>query len=232
MSQSSKQSVSGLSSVKRDFSSNTPIAGKPSSGSAPANAPAKKAFLSDAMRSAIAQGVAKHDRPLPVSQTLPQKRPSSQPEPPPSKRRQLPSSWTNSSSPSASYSTASTNSTRTFSRAPSSSSAFSSQKLSDPLSESTSFKESGARTIKPESSRSVSKSNGKETKPAPIFLSKEQRTILKMVEKGASIFYTGSAGESRKSSRSTSSRWGVWLACLTSGILFHVHRNVFIVVRY
>ncbi|KAI0318381.1 hypothetical protein OF83DRAFT_31747 [Amylostereum chailletii] len=181
MSQShaSQVSVSGLSAIKRDFSSNTQVV---KTEPAPAAKPAmKKSMLSDAMRRAIEQGVASRGT-ASTSAVLSQKRPSqSAPEPQPAKRRQLPDSWSSSSSSSA---------PRTLSRTstlPSTSTYNATQSSS-----------AGSFTLseqRPLVIPAVKNNNKSASKPASIFLSKEQRAILKLVEKGDNIFYTGSAGE-------------------------------------
>lgn len=53
-------------------------------------------------------------------------------------------------------------------------------------------------TTQPSKATSSSTSKAAAAKPAKIFLSEEQKKILKLVEDGQSVFYTGSAGTSQK----------------------------------
>ena len=173
MSQASgKQVMSGLRTVKRDFSSNSVTSGSQSSDrSEPSRqekltaqerrlkliqdalngvtAPLeKKNPLSGANKPSTSSATASLKRPLPSdSQTGP-------------KKRQMPSSWKDNRDVA---------STRSLS-------------VSTPVSGSS----------KAIISMPSSKSSGK---PASIFLSQEQTHILGLVEKGESLFYTGSAGE-------------------------------------
>ncbi|OAX41516.1 hypothetical protein K503DRAFT_484995 [Rhizopogon vinicolor AM-OR11-026] len=87
----------------------------------------------------------------------------SAPDPPPTKRRQLPSSWDD-----------------------------------DSLSSSSNFKisraSSSSSVVKPAPLTVASSSSKPTSKLAGVFLSQEQTHILRLVEAGNSVFYTGSAG--------------------------------------
>src|ERR1700742_3040910 len=92
-----RQPRSGLSMVKRDFSSNTTTIAPPPSTSTTTVGATKRRALSGALRKAIQDGVASREAEetslASSSFTLSQKR-SLSPEPvPPSKLRRLPSAW-------------------------------------------------------------------------------------------------------------------------------------------
>lgn len=175
MSQASgKQVMSGLRTVKRDFSSNSL---PPNSQNAASGGSSRQQKLStqeerlkliqDALNGVATSG----DNKSPFSSSnaaasggssmssASLKRPSPDDSHSGVKKRRMPSSW-NDSNDIASYSN-----TRT-------------------LSVSTSINTASKTTIPTTSA-----------KPASIFLSQEQTHILKLVENGESIFYTGSAGE-------------------------------------
>ena len=182
MSASSKQLMSGLGTVKRDFSSNTQVKREPgASQSQP-----KRSTISDTLRKAIEEGVASREAearkattteftPLFQKRTFP---PQSSANVPPAKRRQLPRSWDDvtlnpSTSPSSWQPTLTSSASTNVNS-----------------SQSASNKSSQPPVISP-----VAPMAGG-SKVAPIFLSKEQTHILQFVKDGESVFYTGSAGKS------------------------------------
>lgn len=169
----SKTSLSGLRTIKRDFSSSTAC----SSSSQPIDVdndidwppspPQAKKVMSDsekrlkAIQDALAGNpVARSTRPLDAPSQNANKRPnpssSSQFEPP-AKKRQVPSSWSEPAAPPSKQAIAKA-ATKTKAAAP------------------VVFSKAAA-------------------KPAKVFLSQEQTQILKLVNDGNSVFYTGSAGE-------------------------------------
>lgn len=179
---SSKQLMSGLKSVKRDFSSNT----LPSSSQSSEDSKSRQLGPNGSRNSLTAQ-----ERRLKLIQdalkdhsasgdklscsgglvSAGHKRANTAQEEPAAKRRQLPSSWSMAS-------------------------ALQTTQTKNPLvvngkmaSSSASANSSSRATI------TVSSSSASSSKPAPVFLSQEQTHILKLVEGGESIFYTGSAGE-------------------------------------
>ncbi|CCL98608.1 uncharacterized protein FIBRA_00610 [Fibroporia radiculosa] len=167
-----KQSISGLRSIKRDFSSFLPSASQDSviSSSDP-NAipwtptPPKQSKLSGAeqrlrdIEEALKGNLVSSEIALASSQTsrstMLQKRPSSSQDPP-AKRRQLPSSWNDP----------------------------------EPIQRSAYFSSSSTRT--PVVNKTLT--NNAPGRTAPISLSQEQQHILQLVREGQNIFYTGSAG--------------------------------------
>ena len=185
MSQSSgKQVMSGLRTVKRDFSSNNATSDGQASKSNEqtrqdrALASAKRLkMIQDALNGESSTSEKKHPfsgRPATgggeSSSSASLKRTAGGDTAPPAKKRQLPSSWDDYHSNSRSI--ASYSSTRA-------------------LSSSTSANGISKTTI------SVTSTTTKSTAgPASVFLSEEQKHILKLVERGESLFYTGSAGES------------------------------------
>ncbi|THH32533.1 hypothetical protein EUX98_g1662 [Antrodiella citrinella] len=163
--------MSGLRSIKRDFSSSS-LASSSQDNTDTVQAP-KRVFkrtasgleqrLKDIQAGLDSQKLSQPSAPTSASQSaasVSQKRPPPSNEAPAAKRRQLPSSWTESITPQASIQS---RSTATFQkptkRAPSN------------------------ERLAPSSS-----------KPKGVFLSDEQTHILKLVEGGQSVFYTGSAG--------------------------------------
>ncbi|KAI0063977.1 hypothetical protein BV25DRAFT_325685 [Artomyces pyxidatus] len=180
MSQPSKQPVSGLAKLKRDFSSNAPI--KPTVALATSNAPVKRSTISDALRRAIEEGVASREAdakpaaslyPTPLSQK--RSLPSQPTDAPPAKRR-LPDSWNDTSSSSSTYNY--TSSARSLSSTP----------YDGGSSLSTESKSERKPLVVP------AKTLKAVAKPAALFLSAEQKQILQLVKEGKSVFYTGSAG--------------------------------------
>ena len=174
---------SGLSTVRRDFSSteivpppksSQSIHWSPSPPVAPP-APLKKLSGSEARLKAIQEALAGYpasEPPLLVQSLTQNKRPSptgtSATGNPPKRARQLPPDWPSNDSLSK----------PSLSAKPLSSSARDPRKsaFNTPASSSGS-----GSSIKP--------------KVASVFLSQEQKTILKLVEEGESVFYTGSAGK-------------------------------------
>ncbi|KAI0369205.1 hypothetical protein BV20DRAFT_417843 [Pilatotrama ljubarskyi] len=176
-----KQPMSGLRSIKRDFSSSSIPPASQESVSSNADTipwdptpPKKLSGLEQRLKDiqdALNAQISSSENTLSQSQS--QKRPSPS-QNPPAKRRQLPSSWdTNKSKPSASQSSRpaypSASSARAFGTA-----------------RQTNTKET---LVIP-----AATSSGAVSKPAPVFLSQEQTHILRLVEAGQSLFYTGSAG--------------------------------------
>ncbi|KAI0741689.1 PIF1-like helicase-domain-containing protein [Daedaleopsis nitida] len=180
----SKQPMSGLRTIKRDFSSSSlPSASQESATTNtdaitwPPTPPKKLTPLEQRLKDiqdALSGQVVSSENVIAASQShsQSQKRPSTS-QNPPAKRRQLPPSWeqkeekpAKSSRPT--YPTSST--ARTFGAT----------------------RQTNANTneivVVPASK------SGATSKPAPVFLSQEQTYVLKMVESGLSLFYTGSAG--------------------------------------
>ncbi len=172
---SSTKLMSGLKTIKRDFTSNAVAA--PSSSQTPStnvNPGAKKSLngieqrlkdIQDALNGQLVQG----ER-MTMKGAAGQKRSSpNEYEDSAAKRRQLPSSWNDAPSHTSSQTRASQGS----------------RNLSRP-----------STSVIPTSTIAVGPpTNPSRDKPAPVFLSQEQTHILKLVENGESIFYTGSAGE-------------------------------------
>jgi len=170
-----RQPRSGLATVKRDFSSNsttdTPRV------SAPAVGAAKRSTISDSLRKAIQDGVA--SREAEKSSNGSQKRSLPSEVVPPSKKRQLPSSWVDCEPSSTPYS----HSSSAFLRALS----FTSSDLPQDMM-------SQGNQDGPESPL-ASSSQPKLARRAPeIVLSDEQKHILELVVQKKNLFYTGSAG--------------------------------------
>lgn len=175
---------SGLNTVRRDFSStevsqppksSQSIYWSPSPPVAPP-APLKKLSGSEARLKAIQEALAGYPPSAPplVQSVTQNKRPSPTPNsatgnPPTKRARQLPPDWPGNDSLSK----------PSLSTKPSSSS-------------NKDIRKSTFNTPTSSSSSSLS------TKPkvASVFLSQEQKKILKLVESGESVFYTGSAGKS------------------------------------
>jgi len=180
MSKSLKSAKSGLRSVKRDWSSSDvsqprssqPLDWPPSPPKQPA--PPKALSGSEARLKAIQEALAGYSAPAPppplVESTAQNKRasPTAIPAnaPPPKRARQLPPDWPSKD--------ALINSSFSIpSDGPGRSKGFS----------------------KPSPESSAGSTGGKPKVPA-IFLSQEQTQILKLVQGGESVFYTGSAGTS------------------------------------
>lgn len=181
--------MSGLATVKRDFSSNTDKKEPEPSSSRTTG----KRMDSSALMKAIMEGCASRDAnggstSMASASLLSQKRPS-QAAVPPAKRRTLPDSFHNSSYRTTTTSTkppSSSYSSQRSSALSSSSAANSSQTSSGPSTNSSSRP--------PPLVVSAAQSSKAAVKPATIFLSSEQKQILQLVKDGKSIFYTGSAG--------------------------------------
>lgn len=175
---STKVAVSGIKSLKRNWSSNNqPTTSSQSSDTPPAAsrniAPAKKTLTDTEKRlkaiQAALDGQAVPGESHAHTASAGQKRPA------PTvlgsntanKKRQLPSSWNEENMTSQ----RSTQNSRTMSS-------------------------SSNRNVESESvtTLTMSSSGKSAAKPAPVFLSQEQTHILKLVENGESLFYTGSAG--------------------------------------
>lgn len=190
MSQTSRQVMSGLATVKRDFSSNTDKKEPEPSSSRTTG----KRMDSSALMKAIMEGCASRDAnggstSMASASLLSQKRPS-QAAVPPAKRRTLPDSFQSSSYRTTTTSTkppSSSYSSQRSSALSSSSAANSSQTSSGPSTSSSSSRPPPLVVSAAQSSKAA-------VKPATIFLSSEQKQILQLVKDGKSIFYTGSAG--------------------------------------
>jgi hypothetical protein len=170
-----RQPRSGLATVKRDFSSNnttdTPRVSAPTVGAT------KRSTFSDSLRKAIQDGVA--SREAEKSSNASQKRSLPSEVVPPSKKRQLPSSWGDCEPSSTPY--------------PHSSSAFL-RALSLTSSDLPQDMMSQGNQEGPESPL-ASSSQPKLARRAPeILLSDEQKHILELVVQKNNVFYTGSAG--------------------------------------
>ncbi|KAJ8489347.1 hypothetical protein ONZ51_g2972 [Trametes cubensis] len=176
-----KQPMSGLRSVKRDFSSNSlrpasqssttsddPIAWEPTPPKKLSGLEQRLKDIQDALNSQISSS----ESTLSQSQSQSQKRPSTSQDPP-AKRRQLPQSW--DEKPHA----LSQRSRAAAYGASSSSRAFGATRQVN----------TNETLVIPSATKSSATS-----KPAPVFLSQEQTHILRLVESGQSLFYTGSAG--------------------------------------
>lgn len=172
---SSKQVMSGLRAIKRDFSSNSIPSSSQNSDRAEAVPDlAERSLAGRQLRLKLIQDALKGDtapgeRKAPAaegssSNTTGPKRSAPTDNQPPAKKRQLPSAWNENSSV-ASYS-----STRA-------------------LSASSNINSASKASI------TVTSSTDASAKPAGIFLSKEQTHILELVTGGESLFYTGSAGQ-------------------------------------
>jgi ATP-dependent DNA helicase PIF1 len=175
MTQLERQPRSGLATVKRDFSSNKTMELSPASVPNTATT-IKRSTLSDSLRKAIQDGVASREAEkaalssssLDISS---QKRSLPFDPDPPSKKRQLPSSWTEPES--------------------------STQMKPHAFSHSSMYPKSRSFMI---SSLPIDLSTGDPSeqkpvrRPPEISLSHEQKQILELVMEQKSIFYTGSAG--------------------------------------
>ncbi|KAH8103968.1 hypothetical protein BXZ70DRAFT_675946 [Cristinia sonorae] len=181
MSQSAKQVMSGLRSVKRDFSSNSAMTSdqpKVEATQAPPKGSQRtisgkeqrlrdiQAALDEAASQKPSQAASRissssqHIPPSTNQSASSQKRPSPSTVEPAAKRRQLPSSWTENITPQSSNSNTG------------------------------SFYKTKSKPSSGKSSFSTAKSKGG---VFGVFLSDEQTHILKLVESGQSVFYTGSA---------------------------------------
>lgn len=190
MSQPSRQVMSGLATVKRDFSSNTDKKEPEPSSSRTTG----KRMDSSALMKAIMEGCASRDAnggstSMASASLLSQKRPPQTAVAPPAKRRTLPDSFQSSSYRTATTSNKPPSSSYSSQRssALSSSSAANSSQTSGPSTSSSSSRPSPLVVSAAQSSKAA-------VKPATIFLSSEQKQILQLVKDGKSIFYTGSAG--------------------------------------
>ncbi|KAF8479582.1 PIF1-like helicase-domain-containing protein [Russula ochroleuca] len=179
-----RQPRSGLATVKRDFTSNN-ITNTPHASVPPAAA-TKRSTLSDSLRKAIQDGVASREvdkaSPTLSSLTASQKRSLSPGTAPSTKKRQLPSSWSDFESSSARFPRGSSQSSVYFRSRSSTSSALPLDMLSHGHQEG------------PESPSDLSSEPKPTQRPAGISLSDEQKNILELVMQGKNIFYTGSAG--------------------------------------
>ena len=180
-----RQPRSGLATVKRDFTSNN-ITNSPHA-SVPAAAATKRSTLSDSLRKAIQDGIASREvdkaSPALSSLTASQKRPLSPGAAPSTKKRQLPSSWSDFESSSASFTRGSSQSSVYFRSRSSTSSVLPLDMLSHGNQEG------------PECPSATSSEPKPAQRPA-ISLSDEQKNILELVMQRKNIFYTGSAGVS------------------------------------
>lgn len=218
MSQTSRQVMSGLATVKRDFSSNTDKKEPEPSSSRTTG----KRMDSSALMKAIMEGCASRDAnggstSMASASLLSQKRPPQPVVPPPAKRRTLPDSFQSSSYRTATTSTkppSSSYSSQRSSALSSSSAANSSQTSSGPSTSSSSSRGPPLVVSAAQSSKAA-------VKPATIFLSSEQKQILQLVKDGKSIFYTGSAGVSL--SDLTSLVAPFWVFC----VVFVAHITIF-----
>ncbi|KZV74502.1 hypothetical protein PENSPDRAFT_194211 [Peniophora sp. CONT] len=177
---SGSQPHSGLATIQRNFTPNV-VKSEPTPTPTASQAQ-KKSKISAAMRAAISQGIASRgDNPPPPSTGM--KRPSSGVEPP--AKRHLPSTW-NENHPRASASSY-TSSSNTSSQAAALSTTNGTTRKAAPVKQ-------DIGDIAAEAPRVVAANSTKNKGPAKIFLSAEQRYVLDLVEKGESVFYTGSAG--------------------------------------
>jgi hypothetical protein len=179
-----KQSFSGLSTVKRDFSSNA--VKKEPDAPRPAPLAAKKSLVSQSMRALIEQGIAERNTNTSSSSSQTQKRPFEDAGTQGASKRRVPASWAQEPAPTPrtfvahQAAMAESGFGRTLSRTPSASS-------------STVNSARGGKVT----TLHVPANNAKTTaKPAVISLSGEQKSILELVSKGDNVFYTGSAGTS------------------------------------
>ena len=180
--QRDRQPRSGLATIKRDFSSNITTDTPP----VPAPAP-KRSALSDTLRKAIQDGVASRETdkgPLAsLSFTASQKR-SLSPGAVPPQKRQLPRSWGDFESSSATVSQGTSQSSQYF-KSLSSMSSIPSFDMSSHGHEG----EPNSHSVPPFEIKSAQR-------PATISLSDEQKSVLGLVMEGTNVFYTGSAGVS------------------------------------
>ncbi|EAU90478.2 DNA repair and recombination protein pif1 [Coprinopsis cinerea okayama7 len=183
---SSRKAMSGLGSVKRDWSQSSlpassqevPIPWEPSP---PRQQPQKRPMTDAEKRlaniQAALQSVQSNKPPAPLQTSEAANRRPKRPsledaDAPPSKKRQLPASWAQSNSGFGKDSIAAPQTSGRSSKPPS----------------------SKGRVITPSSSGSSIFNNNSKKGVAAVFLSQEQLHILKLVQEGHSVFYTGSAG--------------------------------------
>lgn len=196
MSQTSRQGMSGLATIKRDFSSNTDKK-EPESNSS--RTTGKRLDSSNLMK-AIMEGCASRDATggstsMASASLLSQKRPAQTAVPPPAKRRTLPDSFQGSSYRSAPISTHTSSSAYSSQRSSALSSSSAANSSLPSSSQTSSGPSTGSSSTKPPPLVvSAAQSSKAAVKPATIFLSSEQKQILQLVKEGKSIFYTGSAG--------------------------------------
>ncbi|KAF8267802.1 hypothetical protein EI94DRAFT_1269147 [Lactarius quietus] len=174
MTQPDRQPRSGLATIRRDFSSNKTIDPSP----APSLPVSRRSTLSDSLRKAIQDGVASReaDKAAHAASFNSQKHALSGDAVPQSKKRRLPSSWTDSEQSSA---------TSTYGSSQSSLFSTASSLRSDSTPHS--YQEERKSPV-------VSTRPSKPAKKPDIQLSHEQKQILEMVKQKKNIFYTGSAG--------------------------------------
>ncbi|KAI0766626.1 hypothetical protein BD413DRAFT_569147 [Trametes elegans] len=181
MQKSNKQPMSGLRTVTRNFSSSSlPLASQTSATSdsdaiAWDQTPPKKLSgleqrLKD-IQDALNSQVSSSEKVLSQSQ----KRPSTS-QNPPAKRRQLPQSWDEKPERPAHVSRPAVRPT------------YPSASASRPFGATQSVNARETLIV-------PTAKTGAAARPAPVFLSQEQTHILRLVESGQSLFYTGSAGE-------------------------------------
>jgi ATP-dependent DNA helicase PIF1 len=183
--QRDRQPRSGLATIKRDFSSNSTTDAPPAPAPGPPTAP-KRSALSDTLRKAIQDGVASREADkaslASLSFTASQKRSLSPAAVPPPQKRQLPRSWGDFESPSATFPQGTSQSSLSFK----SRSSMSSVPPFD-MSLHGHEGEPDPHSVPPFEIKPAQQ-------PATISLSDEQKNILQLVMEGTNIFYTGSAG--------------------------------------
>jgi hypothetical protein len=180
--QPDRQPRSGLATVKRDFSSNN-TTGTPSVPAHPA-AP-KRCALSDTLRKAIQDGVASREADKASLASLSsQKRALSPGAVPPPQKRQLPRSWGDFESSSATFPQGSSRSSLYFRSRSSTSSVPSFDMLSH------------GHQVEPDCHSVPPFELKPPERPPEISLSDEQKYILQLVLERKNVFYTGSAGVS------------------------------------
>src|SRR5216684_8443077 len=179
--QPDRQPRSGLATVKRDFSSNNTTG--TSSVSAHPAAP-KRGALSDTLRKAIQDGVASREAgKASLASLSSQKRSLSPGALPPPQKRQLPRSWGDLESSSATFPQGSSRSLYLRSRSSTSS--------VPPFDMS-----SHGHQVEPDSHSVPPFELKPPQRPAEISLSDEQKYVLQLVVERKNVFYTGSAGVS------------------------------------
>jgi hypothetical protein len=189
---SSKQPISGLRSIKRDFSSNTIPSSSQSNGDTGAKSLSGQERRLKMIQEALSGFSSSSETPASSSksdQAGGTKRASeSGQEDSAPKRRHLPSSWSAAgpapvAQPSSKY----------FTTAKALSS---STPINKTLASSTPANKTlvSSGPVKADRATAASASSSTSKKAAGVFLSQEQTHILKLVENGESIFYTGSAG--------------------------------------
>jgi hypothetical protein len=183
--QPDRQPRSGLATIKRDFSSSGMIDTPPAPAPGPPTVP-KRSALSDTLRKAIQDGVASReaDKASLASSllTASQKRSLSPGAAPPPQKRQLPRSWGDFESSSATFSQGTSQSSLYFK----SRSSMSSVPPFD-MSSHGHEGEPDPHSVPPFEIKPAQR-------PATISLSDEQKCILELVMEGTNVFYTGSAG--------------------------------------